>query len=358
MADRDSKEQNTTQGVQAQAGTAGGAGNAGTIGKKQLLQLSPSPHIVTPVCSATLMRNMIIALSPAAVFGCIIFGIPALLTIAVSVVSAVIAEAVFRRIIKRESRVKDLSAAVTGLLLALVLPPTTPPWMTALGAIFAIVVVKEFFGGIGSNVFNPALAGRAFLLMSFPAAITEWAKPDGFAVSLTDVVTAATPLAIIKQGGTVAGADYASALTALFTGNHGGSTGETSALLILAGAAYLLVTNTIDWRAPLAMIAAVVIGSLALPGLDPLPGVLSGGVLFGAVFMATDYTTAPLTAKGKLLFGAGAGLITVLIRAWGAFPEGVTYGILIMNACTPFLNKLLPRKYGYVHKKSDTEAKP
>jgi electron transport complex protein RnfD len=352
MADRDTKEQKAAQAVQATTGTADG---------KQLLQLSSSPHIVTPVRSATLMRNVIIALSPAAVFGCAIFGLPALLNIAVSVVSAMLAEAIFRLIITQESRVKDLSAAVTGLLLALVLPPTTPPWMTALGAIFAVVVVKEFFGGLGSNVFNPALTGRAFLLMSFPAAITAWIKPNGFAASLTDAVTTATPLNIIKQGGTIAdvaasfggaaGADYASTLKILFIGNRGGSTGETSILLILAGAAYLLITKTIDWRAPLAMIASVVIGSFAL-GLDPLFGVLSGGVLFGAVFMATDYTTAPLTPKGKLLFGAGAGLITVLIRRWGAFPEGVTYGILIMNAFTPFLNKLLPRKYGYVHKKT------
>ncbi|MDR0556613.1 MAG: RnfABCDGE type electron transport complex subunit D [Treponema sp.] len=340
--------------------TAPGAGG------KKLLQLSSSPHIAAPASAAALMRNVLVALAPAAIFGCVIFGLPASLNIAVSVASAMIAETLFRRILKRESRVKDLSAAVTGLLLALVIPPATPLWMTALGAIFAVVVVKEFFGGLGSNVFNPALSARAFLLMSFPAALTEWNKPNDLSAGLTagfDAVSAVTPLNIIKQGGGIAGvadsfggaADYASVIKTLFFGNRGGSTGETSMLLILAGAVYLLATKTIDWRAPLAMLAAVAAGSLAL-GLDPLFGVLSGGVLFGAVFMATDYTTAPLTAKGKLLFGAGAGLITILIRKWGAFPEGVTYGILIMNAFTPFLNKLLSRKYGYVPMKKPSAS--
>ncbi|MDR2447065.1 MAG: RnfABCDGE type electron transport complex subunit D [Treponema sp.] len=370
MAEIDSKEQKTTQGIGAQGSAVptkptGNAAASGAGGKK-LLQLSPSPHIATPTSAATLMRNMLVALAPAAIFGCVIFGLPALLNIAVSVASAMSAEAAFRRILKRESKVRDLSAAVTGLLLALAIPPATPLWMTALGAIFAVVVVKEFFGGLGSNVFNPALSARAFLLMSFPAALTEWNKPNGLAAGIAagfDAATTATPLNIIKQGGGIAGvadsfggaADYASVIKTLFIGNRGGSTGETSILLILTGAAYLLATKTIDWRAPLAMIAAVAAGSFAL-GLDPLFGVLSGGVLFGAVFMATDYTTAPLTAKGKLLFGAGAGLITVVIRKWGAFPEGVTYGILIMNAFTPFLNKLLSRKYGYIPRKKPSAS--
>jgi electron transport complex protein RnfD len=301
------------------------------------------------------MRNVLIALAPAALFGIVIFGLPALLNIIVSIAAALLAEALFRRAIGQDIRVRDLSAAVSGLLLALVLPPSTPLWMTALGAIFAIVVLKEFFGGLGANVFNPALGGRAFLLMSFPAAITAWSKPSGF----TDAVTTATPLNIIKQGGMLgdvaaslgSAPDYGGVLGTLFFGNRSGSTGETSILLILVGAAFLLITRTIDWRAPLTMVAASLLASLLLD-MDPLFGILSGGVLFGAVFMATDYTTAPLTANGKLLFGAGAGIITVLIRKWGAFPEGVTYGLLIMNACTPFLNRLLPRKYGFVSKKS------
>jgi electron transport complex protein RnfD len=303
------------------------------------------------------MAHVILALAPAAVFGVVLFGITALFNILVSVAAAVSAEMLFRRVTKQDNRTADLSAVVTGLLLALIIPPATPHWMTALGAVFAIIVAKEFFGGLGANVFNPALIGRAFLLMSFPAAITSWRRPGGF---FADGVSAATPLGILKGGGSIAevgadlagaglsaGPDYWSTIRTLFTGNHGGSIGESSILLILAGGLYLLITKTIDWRAPLAMIAAAFIASFAL-GMDPLFAILSGGVLFGAVFMATDYVSAPLTATGKLIFGFGAGLITVLIRKWGNYPEGVSYGILIMNACTPFLNRFLQRKYGFV----------
>jgi electron transport complex protein RnfD len=311
------------------------------------------------------MLRMLIALAPVTIFGIVLFGLPALINVVVSIAAAVAAEALFRLVTKQERRIADLSAAVSGLLLALVLPPSTPWWMTALGAIFAVVVAKEFFGGLGANVFNPALIGRAFLIMSFPAAITTWNRPAGFA---SDAVTGATPLNILKQGGTVAdlgadfagahlsaGADYWSTVRTLFFGNHGGCIGETSILLILAGAVYLLIRKVIDWRAPVTMTAAAFLASLVL-GMDPLIGVLSGGVLFGAVFMATDYVSAPMTAKGKLIFGFGAGLITVLIRKWGNYPEGVTYGILIMNACTPFLNRLLQKKYGFVSKKKNPSA--
>ncbi|MDR2741989.1 MAG: RnfABCDGE type electron transport complex subunit D [Treponema sp.] len=329
-----------------------------TENEQSSLILASSPHIVSPVTTKWLMANVLIALAPASVFGVVIFGLPALLTIIVAVAAAVLAEACFRSITKQDIRIKDLSAAVTGLLLALVLPPGTPLWITALGAIFAIVVAKEFFGGLGANVFNPALIGRAFLIMSFPAAITTWHVPGGFRVPITDAVSTATPLNIIKQGGGIAdvavslglpSSDYGSVMGTLFFGNHGGCIGETSIPLILVGAVYLLVTKTIDWRAPAAMIVATVLSSLLL-GMDPLFAILSGGVIFGAVFMATDYVSAPLTAYGKLVFGFGAGLITVLIRKWGNYPEGVTYGLLIMNAVTPFLNRLLQKKYGFVPK--------
>jgi electron transport complex protein RnfD len=319
------------------------------------------------------MANMLIALAPAMIFGIALFGLPALLTVLVSVTAAVLGEALFRLATGQELRARDLSATVTGLLLALSLPPSTPLWMTALGAIFAVVVAKEFFGGLGANVFNPALSGRAFMLMSFPAAMTTWHRPPGRFVSaldsglnassIVDGVSGVTPLNIAKLGGSVAdlgkdlfssgasvGGGYWPTMGTLFIGNHAGSIGESSILLILAGCVFLLVTRTIDWRAPLTMSLAGILASLAL-GYDPLFGVLSGGLLYGAVFMATDYVTAPLTNKGKLIFGFGAGLITVLIRKWGSYPEGVTYGILIMNALSPFLNKLLPRKYGYMPKK-------
>jgi electron transport complex protein RnfD len=350
--------------------------------------LSSSPHIASPVETRTLMGNMLIALMPVTIFGIVLFGLPALLTVLVSVMAAVLGEALFRFAVygRREgSRVLDLSAAVSGLLLALILPPSTPYWMTALGAVFAVVAAKEFFGGLGANVFNPALTGRAFMLMSFPAAMTRWHRPPGnFVLSLDDSLSRAsivdgisgvTPLNIAKslaeenRLGEALGAagkdflaasglslppdfspDYWAAVKTLFIGNHAGSIGESSIFLILAACAFLLLTRTIDWRAPLAMTLAALLASLVL-GYDPLFSLFSGGLLFGAVFMATDYVTAPLTSKGKLIFGFGAGLITVLIRRWGSYPEGVTYGILIMNALSPFLNKLLPRKYGYTPKK-------
>ncbi|MDR1468896.1 MAG: RnfABCDGE type electron transport complex subunit D [Spirochaetaceae bacterium] len=318
--------------------------------EQKLLFLASSPHIVNPANAQGLMRNVLVALAPVTVLGIALYGWHALLVVLVSVVSAEVAEAAFRLITKREARVRDLSAAVTGLLLALVLPPGLPLWMVALGAVFAVVVAKEFFGGLGANVFNPALIGRAFLLTSFPAALTSWVAPGA------DAVSAATPLSVIKLGadnpaledfirqGLTAG-DGAMWLR-LFLGNHAGSIGETSALLILIGGIFLALTKTIDLRAPLAMIGSAFILS-AILGLDPVYGILTGGLLFGAVFMATDYVSAPVTETGKIIFGIGCGIITVLIRTFGSYPEGVMYSILIMNAATPHLNKILHKKYGW-----------
>jgi electron transport complex protein RnfD len=323
--------------------------------------LASSPHIVSPVNTQRLMANALISLAPCTIYGVAIFGLPALLTIVVSMGAAMGAEVLFRGLTKQDIRIKDLSAALTGLLLALVLPPSTPLWMTALGAIFAIIIAKEFFGGLGANVFNPALAGRAFLIMSFPAAITTWHRPPGrFVAILPDALSSASPLGLARgldgaeaiaavgnDFASIAGVDYAAVMRTLFLGNHAGCIGETSILLILLGAVYLLITQTIDWRAPVTMLSMSALASAAL-GIDPLFALLSGGLVFGAVFMATDYVTTPLTPVGKLIFGAGAGLITVLIRKWGAFPEGVTYGLLIMNAVAPFLNYFIQKKYGFV----------
>ncbi len=330
----------------------------------RLALLTSSPHFSSPVNTRSIMATVLVAIAPTAAYGVVLYGVPALLTILVSVAAAVASEAAFRLAIREKPRTGDLSAIITGLLLALVLPPSTPLWMTALGAVFSIVVAKEFFGGLGGNVFNPALIGRAFLIMSFPAAITTWHLPGGWK-PLTDAMTTATPLNIVKQGGTIAdvgkgfadaglatSADYGSTLATLFFGNRAGCIGESSILLILAGAAFLLLTRVIDWRAPVAMIGTAFAVSWLL-GMDPVFGVLSGGLVFGAVFMATDYTSAPVTPAGKLLFGAGAGLVTVLIRKLGGYPEGVTYGILIMNALAPFLNKIVPKKYGYVKAKKE-----
>jgi electron transport complex protein RnfD len=300
------------------------------------------------------MLHVIIALLPASVFGVALYGLPALAAILVSVAAASAGEALFRAVTRQENRTKDLSAVITGLLLALIVPPSTPLWMLALGSLFAVVVAKEFFGGLGSNVFNPALSGRAFLIMSFPPALVNWTMP------FVDAVSAATPLGIapgaarehiaavgrsLFEAGLSHSGGYWDTIRTLLVGSRAGSTGESSIICILAGFIYLLVFKVIDWRAPCAMIASAFVLTFLLGG-DPLFGILSGGIVFGAVFMATDYTSAPLTAKGKLVFGCGAGIITVLIRKWGSFPEGVTYGILMMNAVTPFLNRLLQKKYG------------
>lgn len=313
--------------------------------------LSSSPHVYEKTNVQRLMLNVILALLPAAAYGIYLFGVPALLIILTSVASCVILEILFRKLTGAPAHRKDLSAVVTGLLLALILPPSTPWWMVVLGALAAIVVAKEFFGGLGHNPFNPALIGRAILLMSFPAAITTWHQPFG---ALTDAATTATPLNIIKLGGTMA--DVAASLglnsssevyLSLFLGNRAGCIGESSILLILLGGAFLVITGTIGLSVPLSMLISTA-GLSAILGMDPLFGLLSGGVVFGAFFMATDYVTSPLTTAGKIIFGAGAGVILVLIRRFGGFPEGVTYGILVMNAFTPFLNDLVSRKYGYI----------
>jgi electron transport complex protein RnfD len=305
------------------------------------------------------MRNVLVALAPVTVFGIALYGWHALFIVLVSVVSAEVAETGFRLLIKREARVRDFSAAVTGLLLALVLPPETPLWMVALGAVFAVVVAKEFFGGLGANVFNPALIGRAFLLTSFPAALTSWVSP-------ADAVTAATPLSVIKLGAGnpaleefirqgLSSGESGAMLLRFFIGNHSGSLGESSALLILIGGIFLALTRTIDLRAPLAMTGSAFVLSLIM-GLDPVYNLLTGGLLFGAVFMATDYVSAPVTETGKIIFGLGCGVITVLIRKFGAYPEGVMYSILIMNAVTPYLNKILHKKYGQRPKPKAVQA--
>jgi electron transport complex protein RnfD len=321
--------------------------------------LASSPHIASPVNSRMLMGNMLIALLPTAIFAVVIFGLPALLNMCVGMAAAIAGEALFRLATRQPLRVKDLSAGVTGLLLALVIPPSMPLWMTALGAVFAIVVAKEFFGGLGANVFNPALVGRAFLLMSFPGAMTTWHAPQpGFPLALTDATSGASLLGIMQEASRTP-APYPQIITNMFSdgqklkemflGYNAGSAGETSVLLILAAFFYLVVTKTIDWRAPVSMIVTAFVAAFVLH-LDPLLAVLSGGLMFGAVYMTTDYVTSPVTPWGKVIFGAGAGLIAILVRKFGTYPEGVCYAILIMNCTVPFLNRILPRKYGYVKK--------
>ena len=315
--------------------------------------LSSSPHSFTPVSTSRIMLSVIIALIPAVGYGVYLYGFSALALILVSVISAVAAEFVFRKAIKATTTIGDFSAVITGLLLALILPPKTPLWMAALGAIFAIVVAKEFFGGLGTNPFNPALIGRAFLLMSFPAAITTWSMPNGLALA-ADATSAATPLALMKQGASLAdvatyfgASDTGAFLRQLFMGYRSGSLGESSILLILLGGLFLIGIGVVQWIVPVSVLASTFVFAWVF-GMNPLFALLTGGVVFGAFFMATDYSTRPLTPAGQALFGIGIGLITVIIRKFGGFPEGVTYSILIMNIITPFLNKIRVKKYGYV----------
>jgi electron transport complex protein RnfD len=320
--------------------------------KTMKLMLSGAPHFVTGNDIQKTMGMVIIALLPALAGGVYFFGPRALLVTAASVVSAVAAEFLFRKALRRETHVTDLSAVVTGMLLALILPVSSPLWMAAVGSAFAIIVAKELFGGLGGNFANPALVGRAVLLMSWPAFMTRW-SPSLHAVAV-DATTTATPLGILKLGGSLAdvmkslGASGKSALyLQMFLGNRAGCIGETSGLLLLLGAAFLVVTRVIDLRTPVAMVAATFAASW-LFGRDPVFSVLAGGILLGAFFMATDYVTTPVTRIGKWAFGIGAGLVTVLIRQLGNFPEGVTYGILLMNVVVPYLDKIIPHKFGHV----------
>lgn len=333
---------------------------------KNEIFMSPAPHVVTPVKTQNLMLDVIIALLPLTAYGIYLFSIPALVRIIVSVLCCVGFESLFRLICNLDIRVKDLSAVITGLLIALVIPPNLPIWMLILGCLFAIVVGKEFFGGLGANVFNPALVGRAFMFVSFSGAMTSWIQPGN---SFFDAMSTATPLKLInaKEGIALSASEIAKTLnlssstdlyTQLILGNHAGCIGETSILLILLGFAYLLFKKVIDWRTPVTMMVTAV-AITAIGGINPILTLTSGGLAFGAVFMATDYVTSPVTPKGKLLFGAGCGLITGLIRLFSGMPEGVMYSILIMNAVVPFLNKIIPVKYGYVKppKKNKEAAK-
>ena len=305
------------------------------------IYLSSSPHFSDKSSTSGIMLGVIIALLPLCVCGVILFGYSALVTLIVSTACCVVFEMLFQMATKQKIAIKDCSAAVTGILLALVLPPTTPVWMTILNSAFAIIVAKGFFGGLGANVFNPALAGRAFMFVSFPSALgATWLEPVNSGV---DAISSATILSTVKAGTFTANSDT---YLQYFLGNRAGCIGETSIALILLAFVYLLVTKIIDGKATISMIITVALATL-LSGGDVTMALISGGLLFGAVFMVTDYATTPVTSWGRIVFGIGCGLITFLIRKFGGYPEGVMFSILIMNALTPFLNKLTSRKYGY-----------
>ena len=298
------------------------------------LSFSVSPHIHSGRSTSRIMLDVIIALLPAAVAGTIIFGIRSLLVIAICILSCVCLEALFNIICKKEQTIGDLSAVVTGLLLALNLPANIPLWQCAIGSAFAIVIVKALFGGIGCNPVNPAITARVFMIISF-GAMTVPAFPVG-----VDTTSSATPLELGYAG-------KVPELSDLFLGTTGGAIGETCALALLIGFVYLVVRRIISWHLPVSFVGTVYILSFFMEGLDPIKAlamILSGGLLIGAIFMATDYVTSPSTVGGKLIFGIGAGLITFVIRYFGSYPEGVSFGILFMNILTPYIDSWTKHK--------------
>ena len=309
------------------------------------MYVSHSPHIGSRDSIQRIMMQVAIALLPALLAGCFVFGFRAFLVTLICVVSCVFFEALWQKILKKPITVSDFSAVVTGMLLAFNLPAGIPLWIPVIGSFFAIIVVKQFFGGLGHNFMNPALGARAFLLASWALAMTTWPEP---LVHTADVVSSATPLAAYADG-----AENLPPYLDLFLGGIGGCIGETSALAILIGAAYLLISGVIRLRVPVIFIGTVAIGTWIFGdhgGLftgDWLYQILSGGLMLGAFFMATDYTTTPFTPVGQILFGLGCGIITVLIRVWGGYPEGVSYSILLMNIATPLIDRITaPRRYG------------
>ena len=289
--------------------------------------VSVSPHLHSKVDTKTLMRDVCIALVPALVASVIIFGFRSLLVTAVSVAAAVLTEFLYQKGTKQPVTIRDWSAAVTGMLLAFNLPVSIPLWQAAFGSIVAILVVKQLFGGLGRNFANPAIVGRIVLFLSFSKTMTAWTFPDA--------VSTATPLSVMANGGELP------SLLNMFLGVKGGCLGEVSILALLVGFVYLLVRKVITWHTPVAFIGTVFVLSWLLGGdaMYAVNQVLAGGLVLGAVFMATDYATTPSTNSGRVIFGLGCGLLTVMIRQWGSYAEGVSFAILFMNILTPYISK-------------------
>lgn len=303
--------------------------------------LSSSPHAHAKCSVSRIMLDVIIALLPTTAAGVWFFGLPAVWTIATCVATCVATEALCRLAMKRENTVGDLSAVVTGLLLALNLPAGLPLWMAVVGSVFAIGVAKQVFGGLGMNPFNPALAARAFMLISFTGPMTTWLKPLWW--KAPEAMTTATPLVFVKYGP----AERIPGLWDLLVGNMPGCIGEVSALALALGAVYLLVRKVITWHIPVAFLVTVAVYALVAGRAPAHVEILTGGVMIGACFMATDYVTSPTTAKGKLVFGFGCGLLCMLIRQFGAYPEGCSFAILVMNALAPLINRWTqPKPFG------------
>ena len=313
--------------------------------------VAPAPHVHGGDSVQKNMLNVIIALAPAYLAGCWYFGMGAIMVSAIAMISCVAFEWLISKfILKKKPQVNDLSALLTGLLLAMNLPSSLEWWMVIIGSLVAIGIGKMSFGGLGNNLFNPALVGRVFLLISFPAAMTTWPIPDPTSLmgSNVDALTAATPLAYIKQGIFTTFSEME-----MFVGNIGGSFGETCSAALILGLIYLLATRTITWHIPVSIIATVLIFTGIMHAVDPctyaspLLHITSGGILLGSIFMATDYVTSPMTKAGQLIFGVGIGIITVVIRLFGSYPEGISFAILIMNAVVPLINRYVrPKRFG------------
>ena len=325
----------------------------------KLLYISNSPHIHAKDTTRSLMIDVIIALLPALVASVYFFGTGAIIVTLVSILSCVLTEYLIQRfLLKGPITITNGSAIVTGLLLAFNLPSNIPVYIIIIGSIVAIGIAKMTFGGLGNNPFNPALVGRVFLLISFPVKMTSWPVPMGFHTGYTDAITGATPLSIIKEG--IKNGEALSGLMdkvpshmQMFYGYMGGSMGEVAAVALLLGFAYMLFRKTITWHIPISVIGSVALFTAILwlidpaKNADPLFHILTGGVMLGAIFMATDYVTSPMTKKGMIVYGVLIGIITVVIRVYGSYPEGVSFAILIMNAFVPLINLTMkPKRFG------------
>ncbi|MDE6623988.1 MAG: RnfABCDGE type electron transport complex subunit D [Alistipes sp.] len=321
--------------------------------------VAPAPHVQTLQSTSSIMRDVVIALLPALVVSTVVFGVDVLCVTALSVLSCVAFEYLIQKFLVRGAvTVGNWSAVVTGVLLAFNLPASIPWWIVVMGAFVAIAIAKMTFGGLGKNPFNPALVGRVFLLIAYPVQMTSFSKVEGFAYKVfgdvnPDAVSGATPLAAYKQYGVLP----ENLMQDLTLGNMPGSLGEVAALALLCGFVYLLWRKVITWHVPVTILATMAIFALivgAASGMEtsllwqfPLFHIFAGGAMLGAIFMATDYSTSPMTVKGGVIFGVGIGLITMCIRLWGAYPEGMSFAILIMNSCVPLINKYVkPKRFG------------
>lgn len=301
----------------------------------QFLTVSQSPHLRHEDSTSTIMADVIIALCPAAIFGCVIFGFRALALLLTTVASSVLCEFLWNKALKKPQTIRDFSAIVTGLLLGMNLSPKTPFWVAVLGSVIAIIIVKQMFGGLGYNFANPAIAARIILMVSFPqflGTMSRFVEPLSHE-PVVDTITGATPLTAVSTGGSMPD------INSLFFGMHSGCIGETSAFLLLIGGIYLILRRVINPIIPVSFIGFVALFS-ALSGLNVFESILSGGLMLGAIFMATDYTTSPTSNWGKLIFGFGCGAITFVIRRFASLPEGVSYSILIMNILVPHIDSL------------------